>query len=491
MKKEKVVMKELTSHFIKTFTVLIILLLTFQIPVALKGSPHNGQDFSISVRNFTQTSDRTFEFDLYLLDTDPSQPFELASVQCGISVNPAIYAGGTFSASLVSGTSGLNPSQFPASVAFTTGTAANIIKLSAISPPGSGSGTILSTVSPGTRVVRIKLTSTLPFPSNSQANLAFCSSSALGPSYASRVAIYQSGINTQISVTPGSNATILENPLLNPSFPVAFPVIGGGNCCESSAGLPVGLAGSQLGITYKLFRNDIQTGPAIIGTGAAINFPGNQIAGTYTVTGTNANGTSTMLNSVMVIMNPPPVLATQQNLTNIAISNGQSLCYEALITINVAGGGTTFTVASGGTTHLVAGEKISLFPGTTVQSGGTFHAYIATDCIYCSSPKNSLVANDSAQTGSNFLSTSNNDNNKLFHLYPNPTSGKITVELLNPVNDHNFILEIFGMDGRVISTKELPTQTIHNFDLGGFPSGLYLIRLISGEEGQTGRIIKR
>jgi hypothetical protein len=484
-------MKELSQRFIKIFTVCIFLSLTLQLPVVLKGSPLTGQDFSISVRNFVQTSDRTFEFDLYLLDTDPSQPFELASVQCGISVNPAIYAGGTFSASLVSGTSGLNPLQIPASVAFTTGTGANIIKLSAISPPGSGSGTILSTVSPGTRIARIKLTSSLPFPSNSLANLAFCSSLTTLPSYPSRVAIYQAGINVQILVTPGSNATVMENPLLNPSFPVAYAVTGGGSCCESSAGLPVGLASSQVGIAYRLFRNDVQIGSPIVGTGSAINFPGNQIAGTYTVSGTNANGTSTMLNSVMVIMNPPPVLPNQKNLNNVTISNGQSVCYEALQLISVAGAGTTFVVSSGGTTHLVAGEKISLFPGTTIQNGGTFHAYIATDCIYCSSPKNSLVASDSDTTGSNLSTSSIKDNHELFHVYPNPTSGKFTVELLKPVTDHHVILEIFGMDGRVISTKELPNQIIHNFDLGEFPSGLYLIRVISEEEGQTERIIKR
>jgi hypothetical protein len=619
--------------------------------VSFPSSPLGGQDFSISIKNVTQTSDRTLEFDLYLLDTDPAQPFELASVQCGINVNPLIYTGGTFSASLVPGTSDVNPSQVPGYVTYTTGTGANIIKLSAVSPPGSGNGTILSTVSPGTRLVRIKLTSTVSFPANSLSDLTFTFSSAVVPSYATRVAIYQAGINAQLEVTPGVNSFVSGNPLLNPSFPVAYNVTGGGTCCDNSGGLPVGISGSQVGVTYTLFKNDVQVNPTISGTGSAIYFPGNQTAGNYTVSGTNAYGSSPMLNSVMVLMNPSPVAVigsnspicvgstllltggpasmvsyqwsgpngfnsslqnpsiinattyatgtytltvtnaigcaatpaigvvvhalpvpvitgpvsacsgstginytteasmtgyswtvtggsitsggntnsisvswgavgtgqvsvtysiaslcqaavptalnvvispvpvTQRYLNNINVIDGASMCADALQTIFVAGSGTSFMVSPGGTSHLVAGQNVILYPGTTVKEGGYLHAYIANDCLYCTSPKSTVVS-ISVDSVSKHETSATTIGNELFKVYPNPTSGKFTLEILRQGEATTAHVDLFGMQGKLVTKMELNNISSQTFDLGNYPSGLYFIRVLIGNEERTARILK-
>ncbi|MFZ4522816.1 MAG: T9SS type A sorting domain-containing protein [Bacteroidales bacterium] len=597
------------------------------------------------------TSDRSIEFDIFLLDTDPAQTFELASIQCGITVNPTIFTGGTFSASIVAGTSALNPAQAPSSVTYTTGMGANIIKLSAAAAPGPGSGTILSSVSPGTRVVRIKLTSTVAFPANSYSNMAFAAGTAVVPSYATRVAVYQAGINTQLPVTPGTNANVLENPQLNSSFPIAYTVTGGGTCCDNGTGFPVGLATSQAGTTYMLYKNDIQTGPTISGTGAAINFPGNQTAGTFTVTGTNINGTAPMLNSVMVLMNPSPVPqiasnsplcsgtslilngnpgsqvsyswsgmngfsstlqnpvilnattgfsgnysltvtnsfgctsststavvvnslpvptiygpgsictgstginystepgmtgyswtvtggvittgagtstiavnwgptgagmvtvnytnsnfcpgqapssksitispvpVSQQSLQNITVASGQSVCSDAVQSIFVAGSGTTYTVANGGISHLIAGQNIIFYPGTTVQNGGTLHAYIADDCLYCISPKSSFISNSTDS-----ISGRDTENsvlaNELFRVFPNPTSGVFTLEMLHRTEFTSTTIELYGMQGGLISKMELNNQLSHTFNLADNPAGLYFIRVMAGKEMKTARIIK-
>ena len=652
MTKDKLNMKPLINRLIKTIFVLMFLLTWCCKTACAMRPPLTGQDFSISVRNITQTSDRTFEFDLYLLDTDPAQTFELASVQCGITVNPSIYSGGTFSASLVPATSGLNPAQVPTSVTYTTGTGANIVKVSATTPPGSGNGTILSYTTPGTRIARLKLTSTVAFPSNSLPNLAFTSSSAIVMAYATRVAIYQGGVNTQLVVTPGSNAMVLENPTLNPSFPVAYAVTGGGTCCDNSGGLPVGLSGSQVGVTYTLYRNNVLV-TTMAGSGSVMNFPGNQIAGTYTVIGTNLNGTSPMLNSVMVLMNPSPVPAitsntpvcagsplnltggpasmssylwagpngftsaiqspsianptilasgiysltvtnsfgcaastttpsgivvyalplptitgpastcagstginystessmsgyswsvtggsittgsgtsaisvtwglagtgqvsvtysngnlcqasapttkniiittvpvNQRSLNNVTVVSGQSLCADAGQTIFVAGGGTTFTVAAGGISHLVAGQNIILYPGSTVQSGGYLHAYISNDCLYCNAPKSAIVAStgDSLSNTDRTLVAGGND---LFRVFPNPTSGSFTLEILRPVENLPVHVEIFGMQGTSIINTEMNNHKSQSFDLGHYPSGIYLIRVMAGSDENTGRILK-
>ena len=76
----------------------------------------NQNDFNIQVRNLTQPTDRTIEFDVYLLDTDAAQQFELGSIQLGFLLNSGIYSGGTLTATISNTGSGLNAlQQFTAS----------------------------------------------------------------------------------------------------------------------------------------------------------------------------------------------------------------------------------------------------------------------------------------------------------------------------------------------------------------------------------------
>ena len=69
------------------------------------------EDFQLSVRNVTQTASNTLEFDVYLLDTDPAQQFELASCQLGFLLNSSIYSGGILSVGINNSLSGLNNDQ--------------------------------------------------------------------------------------------------------------------------------------------------------------------------------------------------------------------------------------------------------------------------------------------------------------------------------------------------------------------------------------------
>jgi hypothetical protein len=72
--------------------------------------------------------------------------------------------------------------------------------------------------------------------------------------------------------------------------PVAYTVTGGGNYCVGGTGVPVGLSGSQIGVSYQLKLNGSDTGSAIPGTGAALSFGDQTSVGTYTVVATNING---------------------------------------------------------------------------------------------------------------------------------------------------------------------------------------------------------
>ena len=118
--------------------------------------------------------------------------------------------------------------------------------------------------------------------------------------------------------------------IIEPPAPVAFNVTGGGSYCAGPIGLPVGLDGSEAGVTYTLYKNGVPQVPAVAGTGAAISF-GNQFAGTYTVSGTNLGGTTPMAGNAVIAETPVPV-------ATITPSGPITIC---------AGGSFTLTSSSG------------------------------------------------------------------------------------------------------------------------------------------------
>jgi len=77
-----------------------------------------------------------------------------------------------------------------------------------------------------------------------------------------------------------NSASISVNVISSSSL---YSVTGGGSYCAGGNGLPVGLSGSKRGALYQLKYNGHNIGNVIIGTGSAISFGLETVAGTYTV----------------------------------------------------------------------------------------------------------------------------------------------------------------------------------------------------------------
>jgi gliding motility-associated-like protein len=90
--------------------------------------------------------------------------------------------------------------------------------------------------------------------------------------------------------------------------PLRFQLDGGGNLCQASQSVPIGLNGSQQGITYYLYRNEIET--AIInGTGSPISFGLFSQPGVYTAYGevTGAGCSSQMVGQAEIQISGRPI----------------------------------------------------------------------------------------------------------------------------------------------------------------------------------------
>jgi hypothetical protein len=94
---------------------------------------------------------------------------------------------------------------------------------------------------------------------------------------------------------------------INP-LPAAFTVTGGGPYCAGGSGSVVGLSGSVSGVNYQLYRGATTVGVAVSGTGSAITFGSQTVAGTYSVVATDGSTgcTNAMTGAVTISINPLP-----------------------------------------------------------------------------------------------------------------------------------------------------------------------------------------
>ena len=180
-------------------------------------------ELNYTIVNDVQTSDRTLEFDLYLLDAQTVTPLELSMIQTGILVNSGIINGGTITPSIIPGTSELLTAEQPNSIEWKTGSPAGCIKIAARPLPGCGYGTIISTSGLGTRICRLRITNSVPFTAGSQANMAFCFTAT--PFLITKVFQYTGTPCASVQMTTSTTNcfSLATNPILNgpPSLSVS------------------------------------------------------------------------------------------------------------------------------------------------------------------------------------------------------------------------------------------------------------------------------
>jgi|GEM_PF-2193993 len=154
-------------------------------------------------------------------------------------------------------------------------------------------------------------------------------------------------INDSTMWAVGTKGTILHKG--SATSPAAFAVTGGGTYCQGSTGLPVGVANSESGVTYTIYKDAVAQIPTMAGTGSAITF-GNQLSGTYTVEGTNSSGTTLMTGSAVIIENPalavsvsisanvnPVPAGNAVTLTALPVNGGATPSYQWLVNGITAG----------------------------------------------------------------------------------------------------------------------------------------------------------
>ncbi|MFN8345869.1 MAG: GEVED domain-containing protein [Spirosomataceae bacterium] len=131
-----------------------------------------------------------------------------------------------------------------------------------------------------------------------------------------------------------------------------YTVTGGGSYCTGGTGVAVGLSGSQTGVNYQLKRGGSAVGSPVAGTGSAINFGLQTIAGNYTVEANSVScSASPMTGSVNVSVTLLPTLSagTVTDPSTCGGSNGSI----AFTTTNLTDGSYTLTYTGSGSPKTV------------------------------------------------------------------------------------------------------------------------------------------
>jgi len=184
-------------------------------------------------------------------------------------------------------------------------------------------------------------------------------------------------------VVEGGQLLAYFNPDTYNAPPHVFSVNGGGSYCPGNPGVPVGLSGSETGVSYQLILNgSTNVGSPVNGTGSAISFGNQTAAGMYTVSAKNiASGvTSGMSGSATVIVNPAVTADAGPNKT-VYIGYAPMSCTG--LTAAATGGtpGYSFLWSTGST----AGS-ITVCPSVTTK-----YTVVVTDSKGCKAKDSVLV----------------------------------------------------------------------------------------------------
>ncbi len=219
--------------------------------------------------------------------------------------------------------------------------------------------------------------------------------------------IVANNANPQCARTMNGNAVV---DLLQ--LPIQFNVTGGGNYCLGNGGLPVGLSGSELGVTYQLYYNGEISGKTLVGSGSPLSFGIQSATGIYSIVATNPNTgcSNSMPNIVTIQLIPNPI---------VNISGPNHLCLGEFATL-AATGGIEYQWSTGGnapTIPISPTSDTTYFVTVTNSQGCTASDSIKIEVTVVTATTNPLML---VQLGSSFsLNVETNIGNQFQWTGPN------------------------------------------------------------------------
>jgi hypothetical protein len=259
-----------------------------------------------------------------------------------------------------------------------------------------------------------------------------------------------------------------------------------GNDFTVQLGEPVQLNGQVSGgvaiVSYGWSPSAGLTDPAVLNPIASPS-----ATTTYRLSATGGNGCAAWDEALVTVVPTVP-----QNLAvgNLTIPPGSNLCFNASQIVTLAGNGSQFLIQPGGHADIIAGQKILLKNGTTVVSGGTLHGWITANGNYCNNQASFLKASGEGDL-SDLPNGQINAKPYAFKIYPNPTTGILTMEFPSGPSSTPILIRIYNLMGAEVMTKSFVMTGKSVFSLESLSSGMYLMSVMHEGRMEMFKIIKQ
>ncbi|AWK03428.1 hypothetical protein HYN56_04005 [Flavobacterium crocinum] len=148
---------------------------------------------------------------------------------------------------------------------------------------------------------------------HSATTLTLGGSAASSGSWGSTTSAATNQTNTFFSATTG----IINVASTTCTVPTQQTFTGGGTTCNSTTGVAIGLAGSQNGFSYQLYRGSTALN-TVTGTGGAISFGNFNVSGTYYVTATSTTFCSVRFTSTVSVTSYTTPAIPTSTITNVS-----------------------------------------------------------------------------------------------------------------------------------------------------------------------------
>lgn len=270
----------------------------------------------------------------------------------------------------------------------------------------------------------------------------------------------EAGIYT-VTVTDGNGCVSTETSTVNnENAPLLDATATNTSCFEADNGIAsVAASGGSAPYTYSWNTNPVQTTATVSGLAP----------GSYVVSVTDDGGCTSF---ATITITEPTEITTSTNSTDPTCD----VCADGSATVNASGGtpGYTYLWSNGQTTA----TALDLAEGT--------YCVTITDDNGCET--NTCVTLTALVTG--IVNASLSDNS--FTIYPNPTSGFITVEL-ETTQLSTITLTLTNMLGQNIVSQQSEVNGLFKqvYDLSAFAEGLYFITVRSENETLLRKVIKK
>ncbi|MBI1228474.1 MAG: T9SS type A sorting domain-containing protein [Bacteroidetes bacterium] len=265
--------------------------------------------------------------------------------------------------------------------------------------------------------------------------------------------------------TVAFTATDVSGNVSNCSFEITVPMMISANITT----VPATCFGANDGSATAVPSGGSQPYTYLWSNGDNTSSTNGLIAGQYSVSITDAGG-CTFEQSVTI--------GQPDNLTTILVAIVNDSINQSIgsIDVTVSGGVMPYTfVWKNAMTGAVIGnmEDISGLPAGT-------YTLVATDANGCVTQSGYTIQNMNAVTETDLESH--------ILLYPNPTSGQVTLELIGLNNLDKVEVNAFDVTGRrVLQSSSTSTKQLLNFK--DKPSGVYLLKIMIGDEVLSKRLV--